>query len=77
MKFCRFKKVFIYFDMMGTSSLYNHLHRVVSQLLFTSRLTGACLFKLVMQNKPYLREWLHLSRVTLQNEPCMIGEDIN
>jgi hypothetical protein len=77
MKFCRLKKVFIYFDIMGTSSLYNHLQWVVSWLLCTSHLTGACLFQLVTQNKPYLIEWLHLSWVTLQNEPCLIGEDIN
>lgn len=77
MKFCRLKKVFIYFDMMGTTGLYNRLQWVVSWLLCTSHLTGACLFHLVLQNKPYLREWLHLSWVTLQNEPCLIGENIN
>lgn len=61
MKFCRLKKVFIYFDMMGTTGLYNRIHWVVSRLLCTSHLTGACLFQLVTQNKPYLRELLHLS----------------
>jgi len=76
-KFCRLKKVFIYFDMMGTTSLYNHLYWVVSRLSCTSHLTGACVFQLVMQNMLYLREWLHLYWVTLQNESCFIGEDIN